>query len=61
MLERHRSMSFCNERTFLKSPACVARKIRCLRLRTIRWALRQSMAFQSVRLSGPFASPGDCI
>ena len=52
-------MSFCNERAFPCSPACVARKMRCLRLRTIRWALRQSMASQSVRLSGPFASPGD--
>jgi hypothetical protein len=51
-------MSFCSERTFLQSPACVARKIRCLRLRTIRWALRQSMASQVVRLVGPFAVPG---
>jgi hypothetical protein len=52
------SMSFCSERTFLQSPACVARTIRCLRLRTIRWAARQSTASQSVGLLGPFAGPG---
>src|SRR3954451_19861921 len=50
-------MSFCSERTFLQSPVCVARKIRCLRLRTRRWACRQLTASQSVSLSGPFALP----
>src|ERR1700722_8650808 len=50
-------MSFCNERTFFQSPACVARKIRCLRLRTNRWTFRQLTVFQSVGLSGRFALP----
>src|SRR5262245_16973704 len=54
---RLRSMSFCNERTFLQSPAWVARKIRCLTLRAARWTFRQLTASQSVGLSGPFASP----
>jgi hypothetical protein len=50
-------MSFCNERTFLQSPARVARKIRCLRLRTDRWAFRQLTVSHLVGLSGPFALP----
>ena len=48
-------MSFWSERTFFKLPSCAARKMRCLRLRTVRLALRQLMAFQSVCFLVPFA------
>ena len=48
-------MSFWSERTLFKVPACAARKMRRLRLRTVRLALRQSMAFHSVCFSVPFA------
>src|SRR5262249_50579314 len=63
MLEWQRSMSFWSERTLRRSFACVARKMRPLRLRTMRSALRQSMASQAVpiRPSGPFAAPECCI
>ena len=56
-------MSFWSERTLRRSFACAARKMRCLRLRTIRSALRQSMAFQSVPVCplGPFTAPERCI
>jgi hypothetical protein len=57
LFDRLRNMSFCSERTFLQSPAWVARKIRCLRLRTDRCTFRQLTAFQSVGFSGPFALP----
>ena len=39
-------MSFWSERTLRRSFACVARKMRCLRLRTSRSASRQSMTSQ---------------
>src|SRR5579884_795840 len=48
-------MSFWSERTFFRLPSCVARKIRCLKLRTVRLAFFQSMVFQSVCVSVPFA------
>jgi hypothetical protein len=50
-------MSFCNERARGQSPACEARKIRCRRVRTWRWTLRQLTLFQSVGRLGPFAEP----
>jgi hypothetical protein len=48
-------MSFWSERTFFRLPSCVARKMRCLKLRTVRLAFFQSMVFQSVCISVPFA------
>ena len=58
MLEWLRSMSFWSERTLRRSFACVARKMRCLRLRTIRSASRQSMASQTVRSVPRVRLPG---
>ena len=49
------SMSFWSERTLFRLPSCVAQKMRCLKLRTVRLALRQLMAFQLVCVSVPFA------
>ena len=47
--KRERSISFCNERTFARSPDCDALKIRIRRLRTERLARRQSTAFYGER------------
>src|SRR5664279_3435009 len=52
-----RSISFCRLRTFFRSPACDAVKIRCRRRRTFSWAACQSTACQSrVWSSGPFTT-----
>src|SRR5258708_817835 len=56
-LARERSISFCRLRTFFRSPACDAAKIRCRRRRTSSSTCRQSTAFQSRRSpSGPFTT-----
>jgi hypothetical protein len=48
--------SFCKLRTFFRSPACDAAKMRCRRRRTSSSTCRQSTAFQSrIPPSGPFA------
>jgi len=53
---RERSISFCRLRTFLRSPALLAVKIRCRNRRTSSSARRQSTASQSrTSPSGPFA------
>jgi hypothetical protein len=51
-------MSFCRLRTFFRSPACDAVKIRCRSRRTSASTRRQSMACQSrAASSGPFTTP----
>jgi hypothetical protein len=56
-LARERSVSFCRLRTFFRSPACDATKIRCRRRRTSSPACRQSTAPQSRNSpSGPFTT-----
>ena len=53
--ERERSISFCRLRTFFRSPALLAVKIRCRSRRTLSSAWRQSTASQSTTSpSGPF-------
>src|SRR6266566_3259905 len=53
--ERDRSISFCRLRTFFRSPALLAVKIRCRSRRTLSSAWRQSTASQSTTSpSGPF-------
>jgi len=55
-LLRERSISFCRLRTFFRSPACDAAKIRCRSRRTFSSAWPQSTRSQSKRSpSGPFA------
>ena len=54
-------MSRWRERTVFRSPACVARKIRCRRLRTRLLACRQLTAFQSVCRSVPVTDGAICI
>ena len=52
---RERTISFCRLRTFFRSPACVAVKIRCRSRRTSSSTRRQSTASQSMTSpSGPF-------
>jgi hypothetical protein len=52
---RERSISFCRLRTFFRSPALLAVKIRCRNRRTSSPARRQSTASQSrTSSSGPF-------
>ncbi len=54
-LEREQSISFCRLRTFFRSPALLAVKIRCRNRRTLSSACRQSTASQSkTSSSGPF-------
>jgi hypothetical protein len=55
---RDRSINFCRLRTFFRSPAFDAVKIRCRSLRTSSSTRRQSMACQSKGASsGPFTTP----
>jgi len=61
MLDRLRSMSFLSERTRRWSFARAARQIRCLKLVTLRLALRQAAESQTVRPLGPLASRRLCI
>jgi hypothetical protein len=57
VFDRDRSISFCKLRTFLRSPACDAVKIRCRSRRTFSSAARQSTACQpESSSSGPFAT-----
>jgi hypothetical protein len=54
-LARERSISFCRLRTFFRSPALLAVKIRCRSRRTSSSTCRQSTASQSrTSSSGPF-------
>ena len=56
---RERSINFCRLRTFFRSPACVAVKIRCHSRRTSSSTARQSTASQSrTSPSGPFTVNG---
>src|SRR6266487_6320789 len=55
---RDRSINFCRLRTFFRSPALDAVKIRCRSRRTSSSTARQSTASQSrTASSGPFAAP----
>ena len=58
-LLRERSISFCRLRTFFRSPACDAAKIRCRSRRTFSSAWPQSTWSQSGKSSsGPFTADG---